>query len=110
MGTLANNEDPNDMQHYVPFAKSRTEIHNNLENSTCYPLKYKIPILIVSICMGTIKALQACSIPPPPPRDIFNEKKIILKQDLFMQSLKKIGKEMPKIESEKPINNINQGP
>ena len=35
-----------------------------------------------------------------PPRDIFNAKKIILKLDLFMQSLKKIGKEMPKIESE----------
>ena len=36
----------------------------------------------------------------PRPRDIFNAKKIILKLDLFMQSLKKIGKEMPKIESE----------
>ena len=45
-----------------------------------------------------------------PPRDIFNAKKIILKLDLFMQSLKKVGKEMPKIESEKPIYNINQGP
>ena len=45
-----------------------------------------------------------------PPREIFNAKKIILKLDLFMQSLKKIGKEMPKIESENPINNVNQGP
>ena len=45
-----------------------------------------------------------------PPRDIFNAKKIILKLDLFMQSLKEIGKEMPKIESEKPIYNVNQGP
>ena len=45
-----------------------------------------------------------------PPRDIFNAKKIILKLDLFMQSLKKIGKEMPKIESEKTIHNVNQGP
>ena len=35
-----------------------------------------------------------------PPWDIFNVKKIILKLDLFMQSLKKIGKEMPNIESE----------
>ena len=35
-----------------------------------------------------------------PPRDIFNAKKIILKLDLFMKSSKKIGKEMPKIESE----------
>ena len=45
-----------------------------------------------------------------PPRDIFNAKKIILKLDLFMQSLKKICKEMPKVESEKPIYNVNQGP
>ena len=44
-----------------------------------------------------------------PPRDIFNVKKTILK-DLFMQSLKKMGKEMPKIENEKPIYNVNQGP
>ena len=43
------------------------------------------------------------------PRDIF-KKKIILKLDFFMQSLKKIGKEMPKIESEKTINNVDQGP
>ena len=45
-----------------------------------------------------------------PPRDILNSKKIILKLDIFMQGLKKIGKEMPKIESEKPIYNVNQGP
>ena len=45
-----------------------------------------------------------------PPRDILNAKKIILKLDLFMQSLKKIDKEMPKIESENPIYNVNQGP
>ena len=37
------------------------------------------------------------------PRDTFNAKKIILKLDLFMQGFKKIGKEMPKIESENPI-------
>ena len=42
-----------------------------------------------------------------PPWDIFNAKKIILKLD--MQSLKKIDKEMPKIESEKTISNVNQG-
>ena len=45
-----------------------------------------------------------------PPRDIFNEKKIILKLDPFMQSLNINGKEMPKIESENPTNNVNQGP
>ena len=41
------------------------------------------------------------------PWDIFNAKEIILKLD--MQSLKKIGKEMPKIESEKTIYKVNQG-
>ena len=41
-----------------------------------------------------------------PPWDIFNAKKIILKLD--MHSLKKIDKEMPKIESEKTIHNVNQ--
>ena len=45
-----------------------------------------------------------------PPRDSFNAKKIILKLDLFMQSLKKIGREKPKIESEKTVYNVNQGP
>ena len=45
-----------------------------------------------------------------PPRDIFNAMKIILKLDLLTQSTKKIGKEMPKIESKKPIYNVNQGP
>ena len=45
-----------------------------------------------------------------PPQDIFNAKKIILKLDLFMQSLKKINIEIPKIESEKTIYNVNQGP
>ena len=36
-----------------------------------------------------------------PPWDIFNAKKLILKLDIFMQGLRKICKEMPKIESEK---------
>ena len=45
-----------------------------------------------------------------PPRDIFNAKKNNLKLDLFIQSLKKIGKEMPKKECEKTIYNVNQGP
>ena len=44
-----------------------------------------------------------------PPRDIFNAKKIILKLDLFVQSLKKIGKEMPKIESEKQFITSTKG-
>ena len=44
------------------------------------------------------------------PRGFFNAKKIILKLDLLVQSLKKIGEEMPKKESEKPIYNVNQGP
>ena len=53
---------------------------------------------------------SATGMQPTPPRDIFNAKKSILKPDLYMQSLKKIGKEMPKIESEKTtIYNVNQG-
>ena len=60
--------------------------------------------------MGVIYNKSAAGMQHTPPRDIFNAKKIILKQDLFMQSLKKIGKEMPKIESEKPIYKVNQGP
>ena len=65
MCTLANSEDPDEMQHIAAFHQglhcmlrlkqpSGTEIHNNLETSTCNPLKYKMgnPILIVSICMG----------------------------------------------------------
>ena len=53
---------------------------------------------------------RAAGMQHTPPQDIFNAERIILKVNLFMQSLKKIGKEMPKIESEKPINKVNQGP
>ena len=62
--SLANSEDPDEMQHNAAFHQglhcllglkqsSWTEIHHNLENSTCDPLKYTMgcPILIVSICM-----------------------------------------------------------
>ena len=65
MGTLANSEDPDEMQRDAAFHQglhcllrlkrpSGTEIHHNLETSTCHPLKYKMgnPILNVSICMG----------------------------------------------------------
>ena len=62
MGTLANSEDPDEMQHIVAFHqglhcllrfKSGTEIHHDLENSTCDPLKSTVGSLtfIVSICM-----------------------------------------------------------
>ena len=48
MGILANSEDPDEMQHYAAFHQglhyllllkqpSGTEIHHNLENSTCDP-------------------------------------------------------------------------
>ena len=63
MGTLANSEDPDEMQHNAAFHQglhcllklkqpSGTEIHHNLEYSTCGPLKYTMgsPILIISIC------------------------------------------------------------
>ena len=65
MGTFANNEDSDKMQHYAAFHQglhcllrlkqpSGTEIHHNFENSTCDHLKYTIGshILIVSICKG----------------------------------------------------------
>ena len=81
MGTLANSEDPDEMQHGTLSNSedqdemqndaalhqglhcllslkqpSGTEIHHNLENSTCSLLKYTMgsPILIVSICMGKL--------------------------------------------------------
>ena len=60
MGTLANSEDPDEMQHNAAFYQclhcllrfkrsSGTEIHHSLENFTCDPLKYTMgsPILIV---------------------------------------------------------------
>ena len=65
MGTSANSEDPDEMQHNAAFHQglhcllrlkqpSGTEIHCYLENSTYDPLKYTMgsPILIVSISMG----------------------------------------------------------
>ena len=57
-----------------------------------------------------VKDKIAAGMQHTPPRDIFNAKKIILKLALFMQSLKKIGKDISKIESEKPIYCVNQGP
>ena len=63
MDTLANSEDPNEMQHNAAFHQvlqcllrfkqpSVAEIHNNLESSTFYPLKYKMgnPILYQYAC------------------------------------------------------------
>ena len=63
----------------------------------------------MKICADHYINKSAAGMQHTSPRDIFNAKKIILKLDLFMQSLKKISKKMPKIESEKPIYNINQG-
>ena len=51
MGNLANSEDPDEMQHHAAFHQglhcllrlkqsSGTDIHHNIENTTCYPLKY----------------------------------------------------------------------
>ena len=67
-GTFANREDPDEMQHYAAFHQrlhcflttSGTEMHHNLEISTCEPLKYTMgsPILTVSICMGTSMRMQ----------------------------------------------------
>ena len=62
MGTLANSEDGDQMQHYAAFPHglhsllrlkqpSGTEIHYNLENSTYDPLRYTMGsvVLLVSI-------------------------------------------------------------
>ena len=65
MGTLANSEDPDEMQHnatvhqglhcLLRLKQSKgTEIHHTLETSICDPLKYIMssPIFIAPICMG----------------------------------------------------------
>ena len=71
-GTLANSEDPDEMQHYAAFHQglhcslrlkqpSWKEIHHILETFICDPLKYKIDyhILIVSIYVGkSIRTLR----------------------------------------------------
>ena len=64
-------EMPHNAEHYGAFhpglhcllslkQPSGTEIHHNLENSNCDPLKYTMgsPILIVSICMGKSIRIQ----------------------------------------------------
>ena len=74
MGTLANGEDPDEMQHNAAFHQglhcllrlkqpSGTELHHNFENSTCEPLKYTMdsPILIVSICVEKSIRIQRVS-------------------------------------------------
>ena len=71
MPSLANSEDPDEMQHNAGFHHGLhcllrlkqppgTEIHCNLENSTYDPLKYTMgnPIPIVSICMGKSIRIQ----------------------------------------------------
>ena len=51
----------------------------------------KIPVFLM-----TLENKSAAGMQHTPPRDIFNAKKIILQLDLFMQSLKKIGKKNAK--------------
>ena len=70
MGTLANSEDPDEMQHNgsALFAKIKqplgTELHHNLENATYDPFKCTMgsPILIVSIGMGKSIRIQRVKI------------------------------------------------
>ena len=77
MDTLANSEDPGEMQHNAAFhlglhcllrlkQPSGTElnVHHNLQNSTCDPLIYKIgnTILIVSIRMEKSIRLQRVNV------------------------------------------------
>ena len=69
--TQINAADPDEMQHDAAFHQdlhcllrlkqpSGTEVHHNLENATCDPIKYTIgsPILIVSICKGKSIRIQ----------------------------------------------------
>ena len=71
MGTLENNEDPDEMQHDAAFHQvlhcllrlkktSGTEIHHKLEIYTCDPFKYTMdsPMLVVSLCMGKSIRIQ----------------------------------------------------
>ena len=71
MGTLANSEDKDEMQHHAAFHQglhcrprlkqpSGTEAHHILEKSTCDTLNYKMgdPVLIVSICMEKFITIQ----------------------------------------------------
>ena len=70
-GTLANNEDPDEMQHDAAFHQGLhcllrlkqplgTVMHLNLKNATHDPLKYKIesPIRVMSMCMGKSTRIQ----------------------------------------------------
>ena len=61
MGTLANSEDPDEIQQ-----PSGTETNHILENSTCDPLKNTMgsPILFVSICMGKSFRIQRVKLQP----------------------------------------------
>ena len=74
MGTLANSEDPDEMQQKAAFHQGMhcllrlkqpfgTEIHHHSETSTCDPLKCTMgsPMLIVSICMGKSIRIQKVS-------------------------------------------------
>ena len=73
MGTLANSEDPDEMQHNAAFhqglhcllrlkqpSDTLIHVHDILENTTCDPLTSTMvsPILIISICMGKFIRLQ----------------------------------------------------
>ena len=71
MGTVANSEEPDEMQHHAAFHQtlhclqrlkqsSWTEIHHSFENFTCNFLRYIMdsPILIVLICMGKSIRIQ----------------------------------------------------
>ena len=86
MGTFANSEDPDEMQHNAAFHQGlhcllglkqplETEIHHNLENSTCDPLKYTMdcPILIVSIYMGKSIRIQRVNSKKTHPADVMQD-------------------------------------
>ena len=73
MDTLANSEEPDEMQHDAAFHQGlhclvfaiikqflEKEMHHNQKNSTCDPLKFIMgsPLVIVLICMGKLIKIQ----------------------------------------------------
>ena len=70
---MANSVDPDEMQHYAAFHQglhwlvrlkqpSGTEIHHNLENSTCAPLKYTMDILIINLRQYIVNLTSFCTV------------------------------------------------
>ena len=69
MGTFANSEDPDEMQHHAAFHQphhcfprlkqsSGTEIYKNLEISNCHPLNYIMDKSMLIVSMSIRKSIR----------------------------------------------------